>query len=165
MEIDGVHGYNLTMNEGKGDKKGAQMAKAPGNNDKAKAKVEGEDLLDDKAPETKPKDKTDFEGKDADGKNPEIGYNLREGAESEGEMVEAPESGKSAKETGNSVAGNSAMIEAPESGKSAKETPNVKTLDQFMNLAKAPGKEGDIDFEANDDMGYNITESDDLKKN
>lgn len=142
MEIDSVHGYNLTMNEGKGDKKETQMAKAPGNNAKVKGKVEGEDLLDDKAPETKPKDKTEFDGKDADGKNSEIGYNLREGAESEGDMVEAPESGKPAKETS-----------------------NVKTLDQFMNLAKAPGQEGDIDFEVNDDMGYNITESDELKKN
>jgi hypothetical protein len=61
------------MNEAK-DK--AELAKAPGNNKKEKAKVEGEDLLDDNAPETK--DKTDFEGEDADGKNKEIGYNLRE---------------------------------------------------------------------------------------
>ncbi len=165
MEIDSVHGYNLTMNEGKGDKKNDQMAKAPGGNDKVKGKVEGEDLLDDKAPETKPKDKTDFEGKDVDGKNPEIGYNIREGAENEGEMVEAPEGGKAAKETGNSIADKSDMVEAPENGKAAKETSHVKTLDQFMNLAKAPGAEGDIDFEVNDEMGYNITESDELKKN
>jgi hypothetical protein len=73
MELDSLHGYNITMNEAK-DK--AELAKAPGNNKKEKAKVEGEDLLDDNAPETK--DKTDFEGEDADGKNKEIGYNLRE---------------------------------------------------------------------------------------
>jgi hypothetical protein len=34
-----------------------------------------------------------------------------------------------------------------------------------MNLAEAPGKEGDIDFEVNDEIGYNLAESDDLKKN
>ena len=73
MELDSLHGYNITMNEAK-DK--SELAKAPGNNKKEKAKVEGEDLLDDNAPETK--DKTDFEGEDADGKNKEIGYNLRE---------------------------------------------------------------------------------------
>ena len=100
-------------------------------------------------------------------------------------MVEAPENGKSAKDTGNSVAGTSDMIEAPENGKSAKDTGNsvagtsnmvqapgtatkaghVKSLDQFMNLATAPGAEGDIDFDVNDEMGYNLAESDDLKKN
>ena len=73
MELDSLHGYNITMNEAK-DK--SELAKAPGNNKKEKAKVEGEDLLDDNAPETK--DKTNFEGEDADGKNKEIGYNLRE---------------------------------------------------------------------------------------
>jgi len=138
MELDHMHGYNLTMNEAK--EKAATMAKAPGNNKKEKGKVEGEDLLDDNAPETK--DKTDFEGEDADGKNKEIGYNIREGAESEGDMVEAPENGKN-----------------------AKETRHVTTLDKFMNLAQAPGAEGDIDFEVNDEMGYNLDESDDLKKN
>ena len=183
VKIDSLHGYNITMNEAKA--KADAMAKAPGNNNKEKAKVEGEDLLDDKAPETKPKDKVDFEGEDADGKNKEIGYNIREGAEAEGNMVEAPENGKSAKDTGNSVAGTSDMIEAPENGKSAKDTGNsvagtsnmvqapgtatkaghVKSLDQFMNLATAPGAEGDIDFDVNDEMGYNLAESDDLKKN
>ena len=138
MELDHMHGYNITVNEAKA--KADAMAKAPGNNKKEKAKVEGEDLLDDKAPETK--DKTDFEGEDADGKNKEIGYNIREGAEAEGDMVEAPESGKN-----------------------AKETKHVTSLDKFMNLAEAPGKEGDIDFEVNDEIGYNLAESDDLKKN
>ena len=159
MELDHMHGYNLTMNEAK--EKAATMAKAPGNNKKEKGKVEGEDNLDDNAPETK--GKTEFEGEDADGKNKEIGYNLREGAESEGEMVEAPESGKSAKETKGTTSTN--MVEAPESGKGHKETRYVSTLDKFMNLAQAPGAEGDIDFEVNDEMGYNLDESDDLKKN
>jgi hypothetical protein len=138
MELDHMHGYNITVNEAKA--KADAMAKAPGNNKKEKAKVEGEDLLDDKAPETK--DKTDFKGEDADGKNKEIGYNIREGAEAEGDMAEAPESGKN-----------------------AKETKHVTSLDKFMNLAEAPGKEGDIDFEVNDEIGYNLDESDDLKKN
>ena len=138
MELDHMHGYNITVNEAKA--KADAMAKAPGNNKKEKAKVEGEDLLDDKAPETK--GKTDFEGEDADGKNKEIGYNIREGAEEEGDMVEAPEAGKN-----------------------ARETKHVTSLDRFMNLAQAPGSEGDIDFEVNDEMGYNLDESDDLKKN
>jgi hypothetical protein len=138
MELDHMHGYNITVNEAKA--KADAMAKAPGNNKKEKAKVEGEDLLDDKAPETK--GKTDFEGEDADGKNKEIGYNIREGAEAEGDMAEAPEAGKN-----------------------AKETKHVTSLDKFMNLAEAPGAEGDIDFEVNDENGYNLDESDDLKKN
>ena len=144
MELDGVHGYNLTVNEKAASKKEAKgndtYAKAPGNDKMSKGKVEGEDLLDDNAPETK--DKTDFEGEDADGNKYDIGYNVREGEGSEGNMVEAPESGKN-----------------------AKETKFVKNLSSFMNLAKAPGKEGDVDFEVNDEMGYNIQESDDLKKN
>ena len=57
------------------------------------------------------------------------------------------------------------MVEAPESGKAAKETKHVTSLDKFMNLAEAPGAEGDIDFEVNDEIGYNLDESDDLKKN
>jgi len=138
MELDHMHGYNITVNEAKA--KADAMAKAPGNSKKEKAKTEGEDLLDDKAPETK--GKTDFEGEDADGKNKEIGYNIREGAEAEGDMAEAPEAGKN-----------------------AKETKHVTSLDRFMNLAEAPGAEGDIDFEVNDENGYNLDESDDLKKN
>jgi len=74
MGLDHMHGYNITMNEAKA--KATTMAKAPGNNNKEKAKVEGENLLDDRAPETK--DKTEFDGEDANGKNKEIGYNLRE---------------------------------------------------------------------------------------
>ena len=138
MELDHMHGYNLTVNEAKAKAKADAMAKAPGNNNKEKAKVEGEDLLDDKAPETK--DKTDFEGEDADGKNKEIGYNVREGVDAN-------------------------LSEAPENGKKVKETKHLTSLDKFMNLAEAPGAEGDIDFEVNDEIGYNLDEADDLKKN
>lgn len=77
LGLDHMHGYNLTVNEAKA--KADAMAKAPGNKKMEKAKAEGEDLLDDKAPETK--GKTEFEGEDADGKNKGIGYNVREGAE------------------------------------------------------------------------------------
>jgi hypothetical protein len=154
MELDSLHGYNVTMNEkdeakAPGDSKmtsGKDMnkknlEKAPGSNKKEKGKVEGEDLLDDNAPETK--DKTDFKGKDAENSKYEIGYNIREGkAENEGEMVEAPEGGKPAKET--EAKGN---------------------IEKLMDLAEAPGKEGDIDFEVNSEMGYNLKESDEVKKN
>jgi hypothetical protein len=35
-----------------------------------------------------------------------------------------------------------------------------------MNLAEAPGKEGDIDFEGDgEDTGYNLDESEEVKKN
>lgn len=52
-----------------------------------------------------------------------------------------------------------------ESVKSSKETKHLTSLDKFMNLAEAPGAEGDIDFEVNDEIGYNLDEADDLKKN
>jgi len=156
MELDSLHGYNVTMNEknqttakAPGDSKlesgkdanKKNLATAPGSHKKEKAKAEGEDLLSDNAPETKKK--TEFDGKDAEGSKYEIGYNIREGkAEDEGNMVEAPEKGKNAKET--TAKGN---------------------LEKMMNLAEAPGKEGNIDFEVNDEMGYNIQESDEVKKN
>lgn len=154
MELDSLHGYNVTMNEkdeakAPGDSKmeaGKDLNKknletAPGSNKKEKGKVEGEDLMTDDAPETK--DKTEFEAKDAKGSKYDIGYNLREGeAEAEGEMVEAPEKGKPAKET--EAKGN---------------------LEKMMDLAEAPGKEGNIDFEVNSEMGYNLKESDEVKKN
>jgi hypothetical protein len=156
MELDSLHGYNVTMNEknqttakAPGDSKlesgkdanKKNLATAPGSHKKEKAKAEGEDLLSDNAPETKKK--TEFDGKDAEGSKYEIGYNIREGkAEDEGNMVEAPEKGKN-----------------------AKETTSKGNLEKMMNLAEAPGKEGNIDFEVNDEMGYNIQESDEVKKN
>jgi hypothetical protein len=162
IELDHMHGYNLTVNEAKA--KAATMAKAPGNNKKEKAKVEGEDDLAE-APETK--DKTEFEGEDADGKNKEIGYNLREGVDAN--LVEAPGSGKEAKETKGTTSTN--FIQAPAKGKSPKETRHVSSLEKFMNLAEAPGDSLDIEFDAehiggkHKAIGYNLDESNDLKKN
>jgi hypothetical protein len=156
MELDSLHGYNVTMNEKQaatakapGDSKlvsgkdinKKNLATAPGSDKKEKSKVEGEELLDDKAPETK--EKTEFDGKDAKGTKYDIGYNIREGkTESEGDMAEAPESGKNAKET----------------------SPKTN-IEKLMNLAEAPGAEGDIDYEVNDEIGYNLKESDEVKKN
>ena len=141
IELDHMHGYNMTMNEAKA--KAATMAKAPGNNMKEKAKVEGEDDLAE-GPETK--DKTKFGGESADGKNKGIGYNLREGV-------------------GHNLA------KAPANGKATKETRHISSLEKFMNLAEAPGDSLDIDFDGEhmereyDGIGYGIDESDDLKKN
>ena len=141
IELDHMHGYNMTMNEAKA--KAATMAKAPGNNMKEKAKVEGEDDLAE-GPETK--DKTKFGGESADGKNKGIGYNLREGV-------------------GHNLA------KAPANGKATKETRHISSLEKFMNLAEAPGDSLDIDFDGehmereHDGIGYGIDESDDLKKN
>jgi hypothetical protein len=213
MEMDTLHGYNVTMNEknetakAPGDSKISSgkdlnkknLASAPGSNKMEKSKVEGEDLLSDNAPETK--EKTEFDGKDAEGAKYEIGYNVREGkTESEGEMVEAPESGTNAKEThaksdmkmkmnlaeapckegdidfevnkkiGYNIGegkteSEGEMVEAPESGTNAKETSAKSNIEKLMNLAEAPGKEGDIDFEVNKEIGYNIKESDEVKKN
>ena len=145
MEFDSLHGYNITMNEAKAKEEKANLAKAPGDNKKEKGKVEGEDLLGD-APETK--DKTDFEGEDVDGEKYEIGYNLREGkAENEGELAEAPDA----------------------EAKSNADTKLSGDIKKEMNLAEAPGKEGDIDFEGDsDDTGYNLDEaeeSEEVKKN
>jgi hypothetical protein len=164
MELDHMHGYNLTVNEAKA--KAATMAKAPGNNKKEKAKVEGEDNLAE-APETKDKDKTEFEGESADGKNKNIGYNLREGADSN--LVEAPKSGKKVKETKGTTSTN--LAQAPANGKAPKETRHLSSLEKFMNLAEAPGDSLNIDFDGehtgkkHDKIGYGIDESDDLKKN
>jgi hypothetical protein len=213
MEMDTLHGYNVTMNEknetakAPGDSKilsgknlnKKNLASAPGSNKMEKSKVEGEDLLSDNSPETK--EKTEFDGKDAEGSKYEIGYNVREGkTESEGEMVEAPESGTAAKEThaksdmkkkmnlaeapgkegdidfevnqeiGYNIGegkteSEGEMVEAPESGTAAKETSAKSNIEKLMNLAEAPGKEGDIDFEVNKEIGYNIKESDEVKKN
>jgi hypothetical protein len=213
MEMDTLHGYNVTMNEknetakAPGDSKilsgknlnKKNLASAPGSNKMEKSKVEGEDLLSDNSPETK--EKTEFDGKDAEGSKYEIGYNVREGkTESEGEMVEAPESGTAAKEThaksdmkkkmnlaeapgkegdidfevnqeiGYNIGegkteSEGEMVEAPESGTNAKETSAKSNIEKLMNLAEAPGKEGDIDFEVNKEIGYNIKESDEVKKN
>jgi hypothetical protein len=180
IELDSLHGYNITMNEaghkgengnsapdlskapgdskltkGKDANKG-NIEQAPGNDKKAKGKVEGEKLLA-KAPGKK--DSTDFEGEDAAGDKYEIGYNIREGKE----LAEAPETGKSAKETKGIT--KSELSEAP-GHKSSKDSKGSSTLTKHQNLAEAPGEDGSIDFDVNIDNGYNLTEADnDEKKN
>jgi hypothetical protein len=63
------------------------------------------------------------------------------------------------------------LVEAPENGTKAKETKGKTNIEKLANLAEAPGKEGNIDFDAEDvegdkyEIGYNLTESDSLKKN
>jgi len=112
---------------------------APGSDKKVNGKVEGKDLIDNKAPKTS--GKVDFTGSDEAEEEYEIGYNLREGKH--GDLSSTPESGKEAKET-------------------QKEA--LRSIQSKQNLAKAPGKEGDLGFEIDDLHGYNLTESDDLKK-
>jgi hypothetical protein len=108
MELDTVHGYNISMNEAKKDSAKAEtgnktsktpLAKAPGdskisrgtdknkknlevapgNNKKAKGKVEGDDTMAE-APDSK-NPKTKFRGKDELGDSYDIGVNLRESEE------------------------------------------------------------------------------------
>jgi len=159
MGMDSVHGYNLTMNEAKakaeksvlakapgdsklnkgkeGNPKGA-LETAPGNSKMSKGKVAGAKDLEE-AP-GKEAD-TDFDGHDSAENGYDIGYNLRE--QENGKLAEAPESGKGAKET--------------------KSTSSALVAKQ--NLAKAPGKGKEVDFEPRDENGYNLDESENLKKN
>jgi hypothetical protein len=180
MELDSLHGYNITMNEAKhkaekgnsapdfskapGDSKLAKgkdankgnVVEAPGNDKKVKGKTEGEKLLA-KAPGKS--DSTDFEGEDAAGEKYDIGYNIREGKD----LAEAPETGKSAKETKGTAKSN--LVSAPGHG-SAKDSSGSSSLTKHQNLAEAPGVEGDIDYEVNAENGYNVSEADsDEKKN
>lgn len=184
MELDSLHGYNITMNEGKakivkgtpapdfseapGDSKlgkgkdanKGNVVEAPGNDKKTKGKVEGVKSL---ASTPKGQSKTDFDGEDESGNKYDIGYNLREGKDAE--LAEAPETGKKAKETKGTTSTN--LVEAPESGSGAKETKGKSSsLVKDQNLAEAPGAEGDIDYDVNDEIGYNLTESEaEVKKN
>ena len=60
-------------------------------------------------------------------------------------------------------------------GKSPKKTRHVSSLEKIMNLAEAPGDSFDADIDPDFDaqhaagelntIGYNLDESDDLKKN
>jgi hypothetical protein len=76
--------------------------------------------------------------------NKEIGYNLREGNDL---SKEDPE-----------------LAEAPKS--SSQDKSGEKFIDDLSNqeLAKAPGKEGDVDYEANKEMGYNLEEKAEIAK-
>lgn len=184
LELDSLHGYNITMNEAKakeakgnpapdfskapGDSKlgkgkdanKGNVVEAPGNDKKNKGKIEGDKFLA-SAPENK--DKTEFDGEDESGNKYDIGYNIREANSSD--LSEAPEKGKGAKETKGTSGTN--LVEAPESGSNAKETKGKNSsILKSQNLAEAPGAEGDIDFEVNDESGYNLTEAEsEVKKN
>ena len=184
IEYNDKQGYNLTMNEANGktplakapgdsklvdgkekDKK-ANLAEAPGNDKKVPGKTPGDKFMA-KAPGGKPK--VDFDGEDAAGdKYDHIGYNLEEAKVSKhGDMVEAPESGKNAKEThatASQLQAGMDLIEAPEKGKKPKDTTIGSALSKRMALAEAPGKEGNISFKTDKTHGYNLTESEELKK-
>jgi len=184
IEYNAKQGYNLTMNEGNGKtplakapgdskmvdgkekNKKANLAEAPGNDKKVTGKTPGDKFLA-KAPGTK--GKIDFDANDESGeKYDHIGYNLEEAKVSKhGDMVEAPESGKNAKEThatASQLEDGMDLIEAPEKGKKAKETTIGSALSKRMDLAEAPGKEGNISLKYDKKHGYNLTESEDLKK-
>ena len=57
------------------------------------------------------------------------------------------------------------LAEAPEA--SSQDKSGAKDIEDLKdhNLATAPGTEGDIDIKVNAEMGYNLDESDDVKKN
>jgi hypothetical protein len=77
--------------------------------------------------------------------NSEMGYNLDEKADiakTDQQLAEAPES-------------------ASQDKSGSKDIEDLKD----QNLAEAPGTEGDIDIKVNSEMGYNLDESDDVKKN
>jgi hypothetical protein len=57
------------------------------------------------------------------------------------------------------------MAEAPKSTSQEKSGEEFTEDPKDMNLAEAPGVEGDIDIKVNSEMGYNLDESDEVKKN
>ena len=74
--------------------------------------------------------------------NKEIGYNLRENSDL---SKEDPE-----------------MASAPKSSSQDKSGEKFIEDTKDQNLAEAPGKEGDIDYKANKEMGYNLDEKADI---
>jgi hypothetical protein len=79
-------------------------------------------------------------------------------------LVHAPENGKHAGETHKPTLMNS-LISAPDSGKRAKETNSVVAgITKKQGLVSAPGKEGNVNFKAAKDRGYNLSEGEELKK-
>jgi len=79
-------------------------------------------------------------------------------------LSHAPKSGKHAGETNRPTLMNS-LISAPDHGKKAKETNSVVSgIAKRQGLVSAPGKDGNVDFKASKDLGYNLAESEDLKK-
>ena len=186
MGIDGFHGYNLTMNEAvkkiqKKYKNGNFLAKAPGNDKMVKSKSVGKKLLSD-APGKK--GNIDFDGEDASKDSYDIGYNIKEqkvstnysktpnggskAPETKGTTkvtyTKAPEGGSKASETKGTTSTDS-LSDTPKSGKKTKETKNLSSGDlKNHDLKSAPGKEGNIGFKSSKGSGYNLSESDDIKK-
>jgi hypothetical protein len=57
------------------------------------------------------------------------------------------------------------LAEAPEAASQDKSgAKDIEDLEGH-NLATAPGTEGDVDIKVNAEMGYNLDENDDVKKN
>jgi hypothetical protein len=186
MGMDGFHGYNLTMNEAvrkiqKKYKSGNLLAKAPGNDKMSKGKSIGKKLLSD-APGKK--GNVDFDGEDASDDSYEIGYNIKEQKvntnyskapeggskvpETKGigktNYTKAPEGGSKAPETKGTTSTDS-LVDIPNSGKKGKDTKNISSRDlKNQDLKSAPGKEGNVSFKASKEIGYNVYESDDIKK-
>jgi hypothetical protein len=117
------------------------MAEAPKSSSQEKS---GEKFIED------PKDMNLAEAPGAEGDidikvNSEMGYNLHEEKDL---SKEDPE-----------------MADAPKSSSQDKSGEKFIEDTKDMNLAEAPGAEGDIDIKVNSEMGYNLDESDEVKKN
>jgi prefoldin subunit 5 len=154
MDMDGFHGYNLTMNEEikkiQSKYRNGQMVKAPGDskivkgkdaNKKnlyeapgsgktVKGKVHGKDLLGDEAPGKS--GNVDFEGNDGVSSDYEIGYNVKEGKMIPTNYAKVPNGGSKASMT-KSVDPNKTLVDAPESGKSASETYRPSLMNSLIS--------------------------------
>jgi len=152
--IENVADQNLAKAPGKEGDIGYSVDKENGYNLDEKAEIAGDPHLavapDPKAPDIFGVEKIGDQnlakapGKEGDidySTDKESGYNLDEKAE---------------------IAGDSNMAVAPEA-KAGSESAPEKVGDQ--NLAEAPGKEGDIDYSVDKENGYNLDESDEVKKN
>jgi len=154
VDMDGFHGYNLTMNEAikkiQSQYKNGQLVKAPGNDKMTKGKdankknlaaapgsskmvkgkEQGKNLLRD-APGKE--GDVDFDGVDAAGNKYEIGYNIAEGKTTATNYAKTPNGGSKVKSTGGTTKNNT-TAHAPESGKHAPQTKGTTP----NNLAHAP---------------------------
>ena len=140
FEVNKEIGYNL-HEEKDLSKEDPEMAEAPKSSSQEKS---GEKFIED------PKDMNLAEAPGAEGDidikvNSEMGYNLHEEKDL---SKEDPE-----------------MADAPKSSSQDKSGEKFIEDTKDMNLAEAPGAEGDIDIKVNSEMGYNLDESDEVKKN
>jgi hypothetical protein len=140
MEVADGMGYNLAEASAVATD-ASQMAVAPSaaSQDKSGAN-DIEDLKDQNLAEA-PGTEGDIDIK----VNAEMGYNLDEKAEiakTDQQLAEAPEA-------------------ASQDKSGAKDIEDI----EGHNLATAPGTEGDVDIKVNAEMGYNLDENDDVKKN